>query len=103
MATPLAITADNRGPLVNIATWITLVAMVLMTLTKVATKWVMTGRFQADDGLMVVAMVRRLEVIFDIAKLMVFIVRRYSSVTGCESASHQWIRTASCDADCSPI
>ncbi|MCJ1325811.1 hypothetical protein MMC10_002474 [Thelotrema lepadinum] len=56
MAAPLSITADNRGPLVNIATWITLVAMVLMALTKIATKWVMIGRFQADDGLMFVAM-----------------------------------------------
>ena len=57
MGVPIAITADNRGPLVNIATWITLVAMVIMTLTKVATKWAMAGRLQADDGLMVAAMV----------------------------------------------
>lgn len=59
MTAPLAVTADNRGPLVNIATWLTLVAMVIMTLTKVATKWTMAGRFQADDGLMVAAMVSR--------------------------------------------
>ena len=55
MALPLAITADNRGPLVSIATWLTLVAMIIITLTKVATKWTMAGRFQADDGLMVAA------------------------------------------------
>lgn len=57
MPTPLAVTADNRGPLVSIATWLTLVAMVIMTLTKIATKWTMVKRFQADDGLMVAAMV----------------------------------------------
>lgn len=51
------ITSDNRGPLVNIANWITLVVVCLATLTKIATKPRKIGRPQGDDFIMFAAMV----------------------------------------------
>ena len=51
------IDSEHRGPLVNIAAWTTLVAMVLIVSGKVATKWKMIRNFQADDTLIVLAMV----------------------------------------------
>lgn len=51
------IDSEHRGPLVNIAAWTTLVAMILIISSKVATKWKMIRKFQADDTLMVLAMV----------------------------------------------
>ena len=52
------IDAEHRGPLINIAAWITLVAMVLIVTGKVATKWKMIRRLQSDDTLMILATVR---------------------------------------------
>jgi hypothetical protein len=54
------ITANNRGPLVNITTWITLVAMCLATGVKVISKRVMVRKFQRDDYYILAAMVRPL-------------------------------------------
>lgn len=51
------IDAQHRGPLVNIAAWTTLVAMILIFSGKLATKWKMIRKYQADDALMVLAMV----------------------------------------------
>ena len=47
----------HRGPLVNLAAWITLCAMVVFTFAKIATKWAMVRKFQRDDYMMVAAMV----------------------------------------------
>lgn len=54
----LRITAENRGPLINIATWILLVVMSLTTLVKIFSKWFMVHRLQYDDIYMFVAMVK---------------------------------------------
>lgn len=51
------IDAEHRGPLINIAAWVTLAAMLLIISGKVATKWKMIRTFQSDDVLMVLAMV----------------------------------------------
>lgn len=51
------ITSDDRGPLVNLASWITLVVVCLATLTKIATKLRKIGRPQGDDFMMFAAMV----------------------------------------------
>ena len=51
------IDAEHRGPLINIAAWITLVAMILIVFGKVATKWKMIRKFQRDDTLMILALV----------------------------------------------
>ena len=51
------IDAEHRGPLINIAAWITLAAMLLIISGKVATKWMMIRKFQSDDVLMILAMV----------------------------------------------
>ena len=51
------IDAEHRGPLINIAAFITLVTMVLFTLSKVATKWSMVRKLQNDDYFMLFAMV----------------------------------------------
>lgn len=53
----LVITSQNRGPLINIATWILLVVMCLTTLVKVFSKWFMVHRLQYDDIYMFAAMV----------------------------------------------
>lgn len=51
------VTADNRGPLINFATWLTLVVMCLATFTKIGSKLRKIGRLQGDDFLMFAAMV----------------------------------------------
>ena len=51
------ITSDNRGPLVNLANWITLVVVCLATLTKIGTKLRRIGRPEGDDFIMFAAMV----------------------------------------------
>ena len=97
MAIPLAITADNRGPLVNIATWLTLVAMIIITLTKLATKWTMAGRFQADDGLMIAAGVSFPTTVF-LSHTVIndnTVARWRCSSLGCMAASRKWSRTTS--------
>ncbi|MCJ1426539.1 hypothetical protein MMC29_004442 [Sticta canariensis] len=50
------VTSDNRGPLVNLANWITLVVGCLATLTKIVTKLRTIGRPQGDDFIMFAAM-----------------------------------------------
>lgn len=50
------IDADHRGPLVNLAAWISLVAMIVFLSAKVATKWKMVRKLQNDD-ILVLAMV----------------------------------------------
>ena len=50
--------AEHRGPLINVAAWITLVSMILFVSSKVATKWRMVKKCQNDDILMIIAMVR---------------------------------------------
>ena len=49
--------SNHRGPLINIATWITLVAMIIFSFSKVATKWALIPRLQADDIFMIIATV----------------------------------------------
>ena len=51
------IDAEHRGPLINIAAWFLLVTMILITASKVITKWRMVRRLQNDDYLLVTAMV----------------------------------------------
>ena len=47
----------HRGPLINIATWITLVAMIIFSFSKVVTKWALIRRLQGDDIFMIIATV----------------------------------------------
>ncbi|MCJ1452317.1 hypothetical protein MMC28_002659 [Mycoblastus sanguinarius] len=49
------IDAQHQGPLVNVASWITLAAMILFTAGKVATKWEMVQKLQNDDFLILLA------------------------------------------------
>jgi len=49
---------NNRGPLINITTWIALVAMVLATFVKVGTKLAKIQRLQQDDYYFLAAMVQ---------------------------------------------
>ena len=51
------IDAEHRGPLVNLAAWISLVAMIVFLSAKVATKWKMLRTLQNDDILLILAMV----------------------------------------------
>lgn len=53
----ILVTPDNRGPLINLATWLTLVVMCLATFTKIGSKLRKIGRLQGDDFLMFAAMV----------------------------------------------
>lgn len=45
----IAITPANRGPWINIITWTLLVLMVLSTILKLFSKWVMVQELQYDD------------------------------------------------------
>ena len=49
--------AEHRGPLVEVAALITLVAMFLFIACKITTKWTMVRRLQKDDRFMILAMV----------------------------------------------
>ena len=49
--------AEHRGPLLEVAALITLVAMILFIACKVATKWRMVRKLQKDDIFMILAMV----------------------------------------------
>ena len=51
------ITHDNYGPIINIVTWILLVAMFLSVCAKVALKVVTCRTFNTDDAVLVLAMV----------------------------------------------
>lgn len=53
----ILVTPNNRGPLINLATWLTLVVMCLATFTKIGSKLRKIGRLQGDDFLMFAAMV----------------------------------------------
>lgn len=57
MPSQTRITAEDRGPLVNLANWITLVVACLATLTKIATKLRKIRTLQGDDFIMFAAMV----------------------------------------------
>lgn len=50
--------ANARGPLVNIASWITLVSAILAAGVKLYTKVSMTKTVRLDDGLLLIAVVR---------------------------------------------
>ena len=47
----------DRGPLLNIINWISLVATCILCMVKVTSKWVLVHQIQPDDTCMVVAMV----------------------------------------------
>lgn len=49
----VTVTADNRGPLANLAAWILLTFMCLATITKVASKWLLIHALQIDDWYMI--------------------------------------------------
>lgn len=51
------IDSKHRGPLINVATWISLVTMIIFSFSKVATKWTMVRKLQADDIFMIIAAV----------------------------------------------
>ena len=48
---------DNRGPLVNVAMWITLAPTCIATLVKLYTKWAVIQGLQTDDFLILFALV----------------------------------------------
>ena len=52
------VTANDRGPIINLANWITLVVMCLSSFVKVGTKYRKIGTLQKDDFYMLAAMVR---------------------------------------------
>lgn len=54
----VTVTADNRGPLINLANWLTLAVVCLAAFTKVGTKVGRIGTIQKDDVYMLAAMVR---------------------------------------------
>ena len=49
--------ADNRGPLLNIGSWFTMVAMLLFSAVKIYTKWSVLGKLQYDDLFVIAAAV----------------------------------------------
>ena len=51
------ITDDNYGPIINIVTWVLLVAMFLSVCAKVALKVITCRTFNTDDAVLVLAMV----------------------------------------------
>ena len=53
----ITITAQNRGPVINILSWILMVVMCLATLVKVYSKWSIMRTLQADDYYLAAAMV----------------------------------------------
>ena len=58
MITRTVVTANTRGPSVNIVTWVTLIAVCLATLTKLGLKYSNIRGFEGDDVYMIGAMVR---------------------------------------------
>ena len=48
---------DNRGPLLNIGSWFTVVTMLLFSGVKIYTKWSVVGKLQYDDLFVIVAAV----------------------------------------------
>lgn len=51
------VTPDNHGPLVNVAMWMVLGPMILVSGIKVYTKWESVRKLQGDDFLMLFSMV----------------------------------------------
>ena len=54
----IVVTANNRGPLVNIVAWVTLIAICLSTSIKVGIKYARLRGVEMDDAYMLGAMVR---------------------------------------------
>jgi len=51
------VTPDNHGPLVNVAMWMGLAPMIIVTGVKIYTKWESMGKVQRDDFFMFISMV----------------------------------------------
>ena len=51
------VTASDRGPLLNLASWITMVSVSLFVGVKVYTKWTMARKVQFDDVFVILATV----------------------------------------------
>lgn len=43
------IDSNHRGPIINLATWITLVSMIIFSISKIVTKWTLVRRLHGDD------------------------------------------------------
>ena len=54
----VVVTADDRGPQINVVAWTTMVVMVLAVGTRLAIKYNAFRTLAWDDGLVTVAMVR---------------------------------------------
>jgi hypothetical protein len=48
---------DNRGSLVNILAWFLLIASSLTVFTRIATKWLVSRKFNLDDGMILLSLV----------------------------------------------
>lgn len=53
----VVVASDDRGPLVNIATWISIVSAAIVVLVKVFSKVLRARLLQSDDYCIMVAMV----------------------------------------------
>ena len=54
---PPIVDATDRGPLINIGIWVSLVASCIAVATKVTTKIVLIRRLQIDDACSIIALV----------------------------------------------
>ena len=51
------IDSKHRGPIINVATWITLASMIIFSICKIATKWTLAKRLHGDDLFIIIATV----------------------------------------------
>ena len=51
------IDSNHRGPIVNLATWITLVSVIIFATSKIVTKWILARRLHGDDAFVLIATV----------------------------------------------
>lgn len=51
------VTADDRGPLVNVLAWFLVIVSCLTVFTRIATKWLVSHKINLDDAMILISLV----------------------------------------------
>ena len=102
------IDSEHRGPLIEVASLITLVATILLTASKVATKWRMLRKLQNDDIFMILALVGSLMLIQTLEArkhclILIYLAHSCWSMRRCVITGDVWFGSTRRALDCSTV
>ena len=100
--------SEHRGPFIEVAALTTLVATILLTASKVATKWRMIRKLQNDDVFMILALVGYLVLSLTLEArkqclILIYLAHSCWSMRRRVITSEVWLGSTRKDPDCPTV